>query len=42
MLWLTGYGQLFPHRNILQTCALLWFASVFFPQNSNDDWAGEL
>ncbi|WP_179415733.1 hypothetical protein HDF19_20945 [Mucilaginibacter sp. E4BP6] len=37
-LWLSGARQPWPHRNTLLTCALLWIISVFFPQNSNDDW----
>jgi hypothetical protein len=37
-LWLNGAGQPWPHRNTFLTCALLWIISVFFPQNSNDDW----
>jgi len=40
VLWLTGHGQALPHRNALLTCALLWFAALLFPQNSDDDWAG--
>lgn len=41
MLWLTGHGGRFPHRNALLTCALMWFATILFPQNSDDDWAGQ-
>ena len=40
ILWLTRHGQQLEHRNALLTCALLWFASLFYNRNS-DDWAGE-
>jgi len=42
ILWLTGQGKQLEHRNALLTCLLLWFASLFHPQNSDDDWAGEI
>ncbi|MFA6083520.1 hypothetical protein [Mucilaginibacter sp.] len=38
ILWLTLHGQPWSHRDVLLTCALLWIISVFFPQNSDDDW----
>ena len=41
LICMTGHGQQFEHRNALLTCALLWFASLFYTQNSDDDWAGE-
>jgi hypothetical protein len=32
-----------PHKDILLTAALLWIASAFINQRSNDDdWAGQL
>ncbi len=40
-LWLTRHTQPLAHRDVLLTCALLWIVSVFFPQNSDDDWAGQ-
>lgn len=30
------------HREILLTCALLWFGTVLAAKNSDDDWAGQL
>jgi accessory gene regulator protein AgrB len=34
-----AFGTPFPqHRNVLLASALLWVASVFFPQKTDDDW----
>ena len=41
LLWLTRQTQTWPHRDLLLTGALLWIVSVFFPWNSDDDWAGQ-
>ncbi|TSJ36628.1 hypothetical protein FO440_22640 [Mucilaginibacter corticis] len=41
ILWLKGIGQQLEHRNALLICVLLWFASLFYTHNSDDDWAGE-
>jgi hypothetical protein len=41
VLWLTRQTPTWPHRDLLLTGALLWIFSVFFPQNSDDDWAGQ-
>ncbi|TSJ36531.1 hypothetical protein FO440_22130 [Mucilaginibacter corticis] len=41
ILLLTGHGHQLEHRNTLLTCALLWFASLFYTRNSDDDWAGQ-
>jgi hypothetical protein len=41
---LTHSAGTFPqqHKQLLLTCALLWIATVFMNQNSNDDdWAGQ-
>ncbi|MCC8424729.1 hypothetical protein [Mucilaginibacter sp. UR6-11] len=40
--WLNLHTRPLPHRDLLLTGALLWLVSVFFPQNSDDDWAGQL
>jgi hypothetical protein len=37
-LWLSGHSASLAHRDLLLTGALLWIVSVFFPQNSDDDW----
>ena len=41
IVWLKGIGQQLQYRDALLTCVLLWFATLFYPQNSDDDWAGE-
>jgi hypothetical protein len=43
LLWdvaisLSSQKHPWPHRELLLTAALLWIISVFFPQNSDDDW----
>jgi len=30
-----------PHQEMVLTGSLLWIASLFFPQQSDDDWAGQ-
>ena len=42
ILVLTGQELIVPPQNLLLTCLLLWILSLFFPQNSDDDWAGQL
>jgi len=41
ILCITRHLQSLPHQNIVLTGCLLWFASLFFPQQSDDDWAGQ-
>ncbi len=41
LLWLNRHSPALPDRDLLLTCALLWIVTVLFPQNSDDDWAGE-
>jgi hypothetical protein len=33
--------QSLPHQDWVLTGCLLWLASLFFPQQSDDDWAGQ-
>ena len=42
ILVLTGQELIVPPQNLLLTCLLLWILSLFFPQNSDDDRAGQL
>lgn len=35
---LTLHTPPLAHRELLLAAVLLWLASVFFPQNSDDDW----
>jgi hypothetical protein len=37
-LLLSSHTEPWPHRELLLTGALIWIISVFFPQNSDDDW----
>ncbi len=37
----TQHLQVLPHRDLLLTGALIWVATLFLPQNSDDDnWVG--
>jgi hypothetical protein len=42
ILALNGQELIVPPQNLLLACLLLWILSLFFPQNSDDDWAGQL
>ncbi|GAB2971053.1 hypothetical protein GCM10027049_00680 [Mucilaginibacter puniceus] len=41
--YLTGHQPVIPqsHQKLLATGTLLWFATLFFTKNSDDDWAGQ-
>lgn len=41
ILQFTQSSQPWQHRDILLTAFLLWIVSVLFPQDSDDDWAGQ-
>jgi hypothetical protein len=30
-----------PHRDLMVAGAVLWIVSLFFPEQRNDDWAGQ-
>lgn len=41
ILCLTRHLRSLPHRDMVLTGSLLWIVSLFFPQQSDDDWAGQ-
>lgn len=41
LLLISGNAQRLPHRDFLLTGTLLWFVTLFFNRNSDDDWAGQ-
>ncbi|BAU52708.1 hypothetical protein [Mucilaginibacter gotjawali] len=41
LLCLTRHMRSLPHQDMVLTGSLLWLVSLFFPQQSDDDWAGQ-
>jgi hypothetical protein len=41
--YVAGRYQAIPqsHKELIATGTLLWFATLFFTKNSDDDWAGQ-
>lgn len=44
VMLLAGWQKSLPqdHKQLLLTGVLLWFMSIFFNKNSDDDWVGQV